>query len=445
MEKRSSDGKRKRDAAADRAVKGKKTYTASVGEKRANPRPVPGRPVPSVSSREKNAQQTSQEKTEKKARKVNKPIDEHKTQKPIQDNAGVKDTSVRLKTKSRRPVRRRRTSLDESVKEEKDILGVEKPDEISYFEAKTAEPPKKPPSPYVRKLKKVMLAILTIIVILGIFSVLAFTVFFKIDEVTVEGKTRYADEEIIKASQINTGDNLLLFNTGKAADNIMNTFPYIETVDVEKKLFNSINIKVTQAKPAKIVENEGKYVVLSKKGKIIEINDKKKYDVPAIYGAKLKNVKLSSKVNFKDENLKKYLDKVLNALDENDMIKEVSTVDISDTSGIKIIKKNGFRIIIGNFENVDYKIKTAAYIIKNNVKANAMGTLDVSLASAESGKSYLRLGEDWDEQSSEQNNSKPSDAQGSPSEQTSGDEQSESSGNDGQEENEYVSEELVQE
>ena len=127
------------------------------------------------------------------------------------------------------------------------------------------------------------------------------------------------------------------------------------------------------------------------------------------------------------------------------MIKEVSTVDISDTSGIKIIKKNGFRIIIGNFENVDYKIKTAAYIIKNNVKANAMGTLDVSLASAESGKSYLRLGEDWDEQSSEQNNSKPSDAQGSPSEQTSGDEQSESSGNDGQEENEYVSEELVQE
>lgn len=435
MEKRSSDGKRKRDAVADRAVKGKKTYSAPVGEKRGNPRPVPGRPVPSKNTAEKKSQPPSSAKTVNKSKPVNKARTDNKSKtvnknrieskpKNTKSGASAESSSVRLVSKKRRSSVHR-TNQEDAIDREKRILSQNESDDSEYIETKTAEPPKKPLSPYVRKLKRVLLAMLAIIIILGVFTILAFTVFFKIDNITVEGKSRYKSDEIISASQINLGDNLLLYNTSPAAENIMNKFPYIETVDIEKKLFNSINIKVTEAKPFSIVKDSGKYVVLSKNGKIIEINDKKTYDVPTIIGAKLKNVTLSSKVDYKNENLKKYLDKVLDAINENNMIKDVSTVDISNTSGIFILKKDGFKIIVGNFENVDYKLKTASYIIKNNVREGAKGTLDVSLVSAESGKSYLHLGEDLDDESSVQENSKTSQNSKASSEQNSSNESNE--------------------
>lgn len=306
---------------------------------------------------------------------------------------------TKLKAKGSYAVRRKsEMPKRSSYKRQKDILeGQDQPEETAdYLDAQELDPPKKPPSPYVRKLKKFFLGFITIILLLGVCMILSFTVFFKIDTIKIEGKTRYKTEDIIKSSQINTGENLLLYNTGSAVKNIQNDFPYIETVDIEKRLFNSINIKVTEAVPNSILKSGGNYIVLSKSGKIVEIAGKKSYDVPMIIGAKISDAKLSAKVHFLDENLKRYLDKVLEAISDNNLKKDIATVDISDTSSIIITKKNGFKIVIGNFENVEYKIKTAAYILTHNVKDNASGTLDVSLASAESGKSYLHLGENYE-------------------------------------------------
>ncbi len=306
---------------------------------------------------------------------------------------------TKLKAKGSYAVRRKsEMPKRSSYKRQKDILeGQDQPAETpNYLDSQELEPPKKPSSPYVRKLKKFFLGFITVVLLLGVCMILSFTVFFKIDTITIEGKTRYKTEDIIKSSQINTGENLLLYNTSTAVNNIQNDFSFIETVEIEKRLFNSINIKVTEAVPNSILKSGGNYIVLSKSGKIVEIAGKKSYDVPMIVGAKISDAKLSAKVHFIDENLKRYLDKVLEAISDNNMKKDIATVDISDTSSIVITKNNGFKIVIGNFENVEYKIKTAAYILVHNVKDSAAGTLDVSLASAESGKSYLHLGENYE-------------------------------------------------
>ena len=254
---------------------------------------------------------------------------------------------------------------------------------------KPLTPAKEPISPYRRKLKRILFYSVTLVVVSLICFLLSVTVFFKIDEIKVDGKTRYNIDDIISSCEINKGDNLILCNTSNGEKSIAKKFPYIEDVSIEKQLFNKIIIKVTEAVPTFIIESGGDYIVLSKSGKIIEINDKKMYNVPTVLGAKLKNVELSSTVKFSDDNIKNYIDEINKSVTEN-KIKNIETIDISNLSKITLIRKNGFKIIIGNPENIDYKIRTAKIIISQNVSDKDVGTLDVSLASADGGKSYLK-------------------------------------------------------
>ncbi len=254
--------------------------------------------------------------------------------------------------------------------------------------SKPLAPAKEPISPYKRKFKRALFYIVTLVILIGICAVLSLTVFFKIDNIEVEGKTRYNSEDIIASSFINKGDNLILCNTSEGEKQIEKDFPYIEEVNIQKKLFNKIIINVTEAKPASIIESNGQYVVLSKSGKIIEIDKEKKYNIPTILGAKLEDIKLSSDIKFKDKNVSKHIEEIISAVNSNS-IKNIEMIDISNLSKVTLISKSGFKIIIGTPENVEYKLKTAKAIMSKKIENTDKGTLDVSLASADGGKSYF--------------------------------------------------------
>ncbi len=88
-----------------------------------------------------------------------------------------------------------------------------------------------------KKRRRKILAMYTsmVMIIAMIAAVLCLTVFFKIDSITVEGKTRYSPDEIIDASGIAIGTNLLLCNTEPSKEIIEKEFPYIESVSIKKK------------------------------------------------------------------------------------------------------------------------------------------------------------------------------------------------------------------
>lgn len=301
-------------------------------------------------------------------------------------------------------------------------------------------PAKAPISPYKRRLKRILFYTATLVILIAICAVLSLTVFFQIDNIEVEGETRYNTEDIIASSCINKGDNLILCNTSTGEEQIEKDFPYIESVDIQKKLFNNIIIYVTEAKPASIIESDGQYVVMSESGKILEVNDEKKYDVPTILGAQLKSVKLSSNVKFKDENINKYVEEIMQAVNDNN-IKNIETIDISNLTKIALIKDNGFKIIIGTPENIDYKLKTAKAIMDKSVSDTDVGTLDVSLASADGGKSYLSSAVE----SSMPDKQQSSEASSQKNNKDSSDESSKNSSDTSSENSEEPSEESIEE
>ena len=123
---------------------------------------------------------------------------------------------------------------------------------------------------------------------------------------------------------------------------------------------------------------------MSAKGKIIEILDNNKYNVPLIKGAELKKTELSATIEYKLASMGNIINEVTKALENNDITK-VSTINVTNPSNIKLSYDKRLTIILGIPENIDYKVETAKVIIDQKLEKDSKGTIDVSMC-AEGGK-----------------------------------------------------------
>ena len=364
----------------------KGTSSERVNDKRSSAqrkRPVKSGIQPGAAAGEKTVRQPGKPQTRRlSGKKITKPgTAGDKTKLPPEKRS-------RDKLQMRRP---KRSDINDTAAVSGEAEKIfEKPAKKHEKKLRPLAPPKEPLSPRKRRLRMILLAIIAVVLLLSVGTILSLTVFFKIEEMDVEGKTRYPAEDIIAAANINIGDNLLLCHTSPGEEKVVNSFPYIEEAHISKRFPNRITISVKEAKPASIIESKGSYIVLSLSGKILEIDKEKKYDVPAVLGAKLKDAKEGGRIEYEDPNLEKFLNKIISGLKENGFT-NIKTIDMSDTSHVTLITNKGFRIIIGSVENTDYKLRTASGIIKDNNFEGKTGTLDVSLASPDGGKSYLKM------------------------------------------------------
>ena len=309
--------------------------------------------------------------------------------------------------------------------------------ESSLHYLKPLPPAKAPISPYKRKLKRILFYCVTLLIVLSVFGVLSLTVFFKIDEIIVEGETRYNNDDIIKTSHITTGENLIMCNTSTGENDIWKEYPFIESVSIEKKLVNRVIIHVKEAVPTSVIESEGNYVLLSESGKIIDISQEKQSDVPIVLGARLLSPQLSSSVVYKDKSLEGYISKILEGAEENGL-GILKVVDVTNLSKIVIETKNGLHIILGTPENIDYKLRTAKKIITDKgIPENSKGTLDVSLSSSEGGKSYYNSEDPSKPEPSKQVSPEPSTTQSSEASQTETPPDSETTSDGGYDDGDY--------
>ncbi|MBQ2822964.1 MAG: FtsQ-type POTRA domain-containing protein [Oscillospiraceae bacterium] len=123
------------------------------------------------------------------------------------------------------------------------------------------------------------------LVVLVIFVILSTTVFFKIETVTITGSSVYTTDEIIAASGISGGDNLIRTHMGKASEKIVKQLVYIETAELERAFPSGVKIHITPCVETASAEYDGKFCILSQSGKILDIKDEPVPETITIYGA----------------------------------------------------------------------------------------------------------------------------------------------------------------
>ena len=88
------------------------------------------------------------------------------------------------------------------------------------------------------------------------------TVFFQVETVAVTGNSRYSQEEIIKATGIQTGDNLFRMNKYQIAHQVLQGLPYVEELTIRRALPSTIVITVKEWDAVARVEAPGNSAVV---------------------------------------------------------------------------------------------------------------------------------------------------------------------------------------
>ena len=98
----------------------------------------------------------------------------------------------------------------------------------------------------------------------------ACVVFFRVNDLEVSGNARYTAEEIIEASGIEPGDNLIALSRSRVSVSICTRLPYVQNVNIRKVLPDRVELRVSERVAAAAVGSvEGRWLI-SAQGKLLE-------------------------------------------------------------------------------------------------------------------------------------------------------------------------------
>lgn len=164
-------------------------------------------------------------------------------------------------------------------------------------------------------------------------------VFFRVNEITVQGNSRYTAQEIIAASGVKVGDNLFLINNPQTVRAITRALPYVEKVSPVKTLPDTLEIHITESRACAWFESEEGFWLINPGGKAVELTQdpEKTAGLPQILGLTGVNAVLGAPitVQLEDQVRLEGLKGLLTALDGKDMAQNVTSfVDLSSTNAI---------------------------------------------------------------------------------------------------------------
>ncbi len=198
--------------------------------------------------------------------------------------------------------------------------------------------------------------------LISIMVVLSLTVFFKVSDITVSGKSEhYSSEQITTASGIFVGNNLFLIDADSAENRIKSQLPYVTDVTVEKKFPSSIVINIKEKGPDRVYNLNGKYA-LAVGEKIMEIVDEYPegyiyYNIPVKQADEGSNVKLDSEI-------KEVYTALGKAISESGL-ENITAISFTGKVDIKLIYDNRLLLEVGTTENIKEKLASAEQVINS--------------------------------------------------------------------------------
>lgn len=215
------------------------------------------------------------------------------------------------------------------------------------------------------------------ILMLAVGATLALTVFFNITDITVTGESRYDNDEIIKASGVLIGDNLLRLRSSEIKADIIAEFPYIESVRVQRVFPTELQLQVGEASIAAAIERDEHYLLISANGRVLEEISAKPEGSPRIIGPEVKDLKAGDYLPENESERLPALIKILGLIGQNEL-NGIDVIDLRDMRDLRLLYRGRVLIELGSFTDIDYKIKAVRGIVDAAVEDSTVGVMDVS-------------------------------------------------------------------
>lgn len=180
---------------------------------------------------------------------------------------------------------------------------------------------------------------------------------FNIKEIKVTNNTHVPSDTIISLSEIKIDENIFKFYKRDASNNIKGN-AYIENVDIERKIPNTVEIKVEERIPKYSVDFMGKFMYINSQGYFLELSEDDK-NLTIIHGITTEEEKVipGNRLNNEDLTRLEEVMKIMSSANENGLEGKVTSVDISNKNDYTIyLEEKKKKIHIGNTANLSNKM-----------------------------------------------------------------------------------------
>lgn len=206
-----------------------------------------------------------------------------------------------------------------------------------------------------RQRRRSLLRFFLITVIVFAFILFIFnTKLFGLKNIKVTGNKNLSNEEIIKASELKIGENILKLSLTEAKAKIkMN--PYVEDAHLSRSSKDTISIEVKERLIAAEFFSDSNYIYIDEKGTVLENSKSYKEGYPLIKN--FDKTHLEQGENFYNTEVGKSLEELITEISANGLVKEVQTIEKNADLEVTLNYRNGLVVQLGELKDIRYKMK----------------------------------------------------------------------------------------
>ena len=207
----------------------------------------------------------------------------------------------------------------------------------------------------------------------------------KINKIVVEGNTYYDDETVAQMAGIATGDELLGWNMQDSCDALMEAYPYAKDIYISINFF-TVKIVIVEKQTVMYAEHQDQYFSFDRGLRVLEIKTDGEEAFSPFLRVKLPNilsVQAGYTVQFANaETDVSYLTKLLDVLNDHDLLESVTYVDFSERFSLSFVLSNSVRVEIGELRDMNDKLDLLTRELNANpIDHNMYEVIDISTTS----------------------------------------------------------------
>lgn len=211
--------------------------------------------------------------------------------------------------------------------------------------------------------------------------VLGVAIFFRVHTVDVQGNTIYSKEQVVKASGVEAGDNLLMVNRAAVAGRIKAMMPYVRDVSVSPMLPDTVVIKVKESDMAVLVQSDiGADWYMNIDGRIMGSSvEGFRGQVIKLDGVTVTAPKTGEQAAASEgqsENLNAAL-QVVRQMEGTGLMDQITSLDAKKSFDLILYCGDRLEILLGGTEELEYKIQYLQVILED-LEDYRVGTIDLT-------------------------------------------------------------------
>ncbi len=226
-----------------------------------------------------------------------------------------------------------------------------------------------------RKRRLIASFIFFLVLMLVVGVVLSLTVLFPINVLDFSGSKIYTAKQISDASGIDIGDNLFTVSKKDTLNKLKEKLPFIETVEFERTLPDTLNVKVTDAKKYACYEIDGKFYTVSKSGWVLEESEEKAENVFLVTANGVK-CSVGQALQFESEETKQKIERLIEYLNQEKV--NVDYINVTDNVNLIAGVETRFEVEFGTENSLDSKVKHLKSMI-DNIEETKSGRINLSM------------------------------------------------------------------